>query len=168
MQDLFISEAEQKELSHWADELGVSESDVRSLHEGYLESFVQAALRDGVITLLERDMIDLVGKALRLPVVIPELPQLIQANEDNLSVGKRVCFTGEAFGLSGNTIHRADLETLAAKVGLHPVKDVTKKSCDILVAADEATMSGKAKKAKDWGIPVISVEKFVTYCTFGK
>ena len=38
----------------------------------------------------------------------------------------------------------------------------------VLVAADEATMSGKAKKAKEWGIPVISVEKFVTYCTFGK
>ena len=168
MQDLFISEAEQKELSHWADELGVSESDVRSLHQGYLESFIQAALRDGVITRQEREMIDLVGKALRLPVVIPELPQLIQANEDNLSVGKRVCFTGEAFGLSGNTIQRADLESLAAKVGLHPVKGVTKKGCDILVAADEATMSGKAKKAKDWGIPVISVEKFVTYCTFGK
>jgi len=37
-----------------------------------------------------------------------------------------------------------------------------------LVAADESTMSGKAKKAKEWGIPVISVEKFVTYCTFGK
>ena len=168
MQDLFISEAEQKELSHWADELGVSESDVRSLHQGYLESFIQAALRDGVITLQEREMIDLVGKALRLPVVIPELPQLIQANEDNLSVGKRVCFTGEAFGFSGKTIQRADLESLAAKVGLHPVKDVTKKGCDILVAADESTMSGKGKKAKDWGIPVISVEKFVTYCTFGK
>jgi hypothetical protein len=23
------------------------------------------------------------------------------------------------------------------------------------------------KKAKEWGIPVISVEKFITYCTFG-
>lgn len=168
MQDLFISEVEQTELSHWADELGISDSDVMTLHQGYLESFIQAALRDDVITLQEREMIDLVGKALHLPVVIPELPQLIQANEDNLSVGKRVCFTGEAFGFSGNTIQRADLESLAAKVGLHPVKDVTKKGCDILVAADESTMSGKAKKAKDYGIPVISVEKFVTYCTFGK
>ena len=34
-------------------------------------------------------------------------------------------------------------------------------------AADESSMSGKAKKAKDWGIPVISVEKFITFCTFG-
>jgi DNA polymerase-3 subunit epsilon len=168
MQDLVISKAEETELSNWADDLGVSKEEVQTLHQGYLDSFIQAALRDGVITVQEREMIELVGKALRLPVVIPDTPQTIQANSDDLSVGKRVCFTGEASGFSGNTINRGDLEALAAKVGLHPVKDVTKKGCDILVAADESTMSGKAKKAKEWGIPVISVEKFITYCTFGK
>lgn len=168
MQDLVISKAEETELSNWADDLGVSKEEVQTLHQGYLDSFIQAALRDGVITVQEREMIELVGKALRLPVVIPDTPQTIQANSDDLNVGKRVCFTGEASGFSGNTINRGDLEALAAKVGLHPVKDVTKKGCDILVAADESTMSGKAKKAKEWGIPVISVEKFITYCTFGK
>jgi DNA polymerase-3 subunit epsilon len=168
MQDLVISKEEEAELNHWAEDLGVSASEVKKLHQGYLDSFIQAALRDGVITLQEREMIELVAGALHLPVEIPDTPQLIKANEDSLSVGKRVCFTGEAFGFSGNTINRSDLEALAAKVGLHPVKDVTKKGCDILVAADEATMSGKAKKAKEWGIPVISVEKFITYCTFGK
>ena len=168
MQDLVISKEEEAELNHWAQDLGVNASQVKTLHQGYLDSFIQAALRDGVITLQEREMIELVASALHLPVEIPESAQLIQANEESLSVGKRVCFTGEAFGFSGNTIERADLEALAAKVGLHPVKDVTKKGCDVLVAADESTMSGKAKKAKEWGIPVISVEKFVTYCTFGK
>ena len=120
------------------------------------------------MNLILKFMIELVAKALHLPVVIPDSPQLIQANEDSLSFGKRVCFTGEAFCFNGNTIQRSDLEDLAAKVGLHPVKDVTKKGCEILVAADEATMSGKAKRVKGWGIPVLSVEKFVTYCTFGK
>lgn len=168
MQDLVISQEEETELSHWAEDLGVSSAQVEILHQGYLDSFTQAALRDGVITLQEREMIELVANALHLPVDIPNSPQLIQANEESLSVGKRICFTGEAFGFSGSTIQRSELEALAAKVGLHPVKDVTKKGCDILVAADEATMSGKAKKAKEWGIPVISVEKFITYCTFGK
>jgi DNA polymerase-3 subunit epsilon len=168
MQDLVLSKEEEAELNHWAEDLGITSTQVETLHKGYLSSFIQAALRDGVITLPEREMIELVAKALNLPVEIPDSPQLIQANEESLSVGKRVCFTGEAFGFSGSTIQRSDLEALAAKVGLHPVKDVTKKGCDILVAADEATMSGKAKKAKEWGIPVISVEKFVTYCTFGK
>jgi len=168
MQDLVISKSEQFELENWASELGVTKNDLSSLHQGYLDSFIQAALRDGVITIQEREMIELVGKALNLPVVIPDAPQPIQANEDTLSVGKRVCFTGEASGFSGTTINRGELEALAAKVGLHPVRDVTKKGCDILVAADASTMSGKAKRAKEWGIPVISVEKFITYCTFGK
>lgn len=168
MQDLVISKSEQFELENWASELGVTKSDLTSLHQGYLDSFIQAALRDGVITIQEREMIELVGKALNLPIVIPDAPQPIQANEDTLSVGKRVCFTGEASGFSGTTINRGELEALAAKVGLHPVRDVTKKGCDILVAADASTMSGKAKRAKEWGIPVISVEKFITYCTFGK
>jgi DNA polymerase-3 subunit epsilon len=167
MQDLIISSEEQSELSNWAEELGVSQEDVKKLHTGYLDSFIQAALRDGVITIQEREMIEKVGAALRLPVVIPDTAQPIKANSDNLSVGKKVCFTGDAIGFNGEQISRADLEALSAKVGLHPVSDVTKKGCDVLVAADESSMSGKAKKAKEWGIPVISVEKFITFCTFG-
>ena len=168
MQDLVISKTEQAELDHWASDLGVTKDEVISLHQGYLDSFIHAALRDAVITIQEREMIELIGKTLNLPVSIPDAPQPIQANDDNLSVGKRVCFTGEASGFSGSAIHRSDLEALAAKVGLYPVRDVTKKGCDLLVAADTSTMSGKAKKAKEWGIPIMSVEKFITYCTFGK
>ena len=167
MQDLIISSEEQSELNNWAEDLGVSERDIKKLHLGYLESFIQAALRDGVITVQEREMIEKVGAALHLPVIIPDTAQPIKANSDNLSVGKKVCFTGSAIGFNGEQISREDLEALAAKVGLHPVNDVTKKGCDVLVAADESSMSGKAKKAKDWGIPVISVEKFITFCTFG-
>ena len=167
MQDLIISSEEESELNKWAEDLGVSQKDVKKLHTGYLDSFIQAALRDGIITIQEREMIEKVGAALHLPVVIPETAQPIKANSDNLSVGKKVCFTGEAIGFNGEQISREDLEALAAKVGLHPVSSVTKKGCDVLVAADESSMSGKAKKAKDWGIPVISVEKFITFCTFG-
>ena len=167
MQDLIISSEEQSELNNWAEDLGVSEKDVKKLHLGYLESFIQAALREGVITVKAREMIEKVGAALHLPVIIPDTAQPIKANSDNLSVGKKVCFTGSAIGFNGEQISREDLEALAAKVGLHPVNDVTKKGCDVRVAADESSMSGNAKKAKDWGIPVISVEKFITFCTFG-
>ena len=167
MQDLIISSDEESELNKWAEDLGVSQKDVLKLHTGYLDSFIQAALRDGVITVQEREMIEKVGAALRLPVVIPETAQPIKANSDNLSVGKKVCFTGAAVGFNGEQISREDLEALAAKVGLHPVNDVTKRGCDVLVAADVSSMSGKSKKAKGWGIPIISVEKFITFCTFG-
>jgi DNA polymerase-3 subunit epsilon len=48
----------------------------------------------------------------------------------------------------------------AEKLGLIPTQSVTKKNCDVLVAQDKASMSGKAKKARDFGIPVISVDDF--------
>jgi DNA polymerase-3 subunit epsilon len=38
---------------------------------------------------------------------------------------------------------------------------VTKKKCDLVVAADKSSMSGKAKKARDYGISVISVQEFL-------
>jgi DNA polymerase-3 subunit epsilon len=42
-----------------------------------------------------------------------------------------------------------------------PVSSVTKKTCDLLVAADKSSLSGKAKKARDYGIPVISVSEYL-------
>ncbi len=49
---------------------------------------------------------------------------------------------------------------LAASYGLQAVESVTRKGCDLVIAADLASMSGKAKKARDWGIPVMSVQDF--------
>ena len=51
----------------------------------------------------------------------------------------------------------------ATVAGFVPVDSVTKKACDLVVAANKASMSGKAKKARDFGIPVISVEEFLAF-----
>jgi DNA polymerase-3 subunit epsilon len=53
------------------------------------------------------------------------------------------------------------LEAMAAASGLQPVSGVSRKSCDLLVAADVASSSGKAKRARDLGIPVISAGEFL-------
>jgi len=164
MQDLIISEAEREQLGQWAADLGVTRLELSTLHEGYLQSFIQATLRDGVISDKERVMIEMVGRALELPVSIPESPLRIAENADNLRIGSRVCFTGEPLDDLGQPIRRTQLEALAARVGLHPVNSVTKKGCDVLVAADDSSMSGKAKKAREWGIAVVSVDKFLAYC----
>ena len=167
MDDLVISGDEKAELNSWASNLGISHPDLQRLHQNYLESFIQTALRDNIITLNERSIIEKVANALGLVAKIPESANKIASNGNNLGVGSKVCFTGVATTSSGNTIFRVDLESMAAKVGLHPVNSVTKKGCDILVAADDSTMSGKAKKAREWGIEVITVDKFISFCTFG-
>jgi DNA polymerase-3 subunit epsilon len=167
MDDLVISPEESSELIKWAEELQISENRLNELHAGYLDSFIQSALRDGFISEVEREILGKIAKALGIDLEIPETPIQLSSEDPLLSPGSKICFTGTAVTPNGKQIARAELEAMAARVGLFPVPAVTKKGCDILVAADEASMSGKAQKARDWGIHVISVEKFITLCTFG-
>jgi DNA polymerase-3 subunit epsilon len=50
---------------------------------------------------------------------------------------------------------------IARDLGLEPVAGVTRRGCDLVVAADAASSSGKARKARDYGIPVIDVAEFL-------
>jgi DNA polymerase-3 subunit epsilon len=167
MDDLVISPEESTELQKWAEELKITNSRLNQLHMNYFESFVQSALRDGIISEVEREVLTKIANALNLVVDIPQTPTILSGGEDALNAGSKICFTGTAITPNGKQIARAELEAMASRVGLFPVSAVTKKGCDILVAADEASMSGKAQKAREWGIHVISVEKFITLCTFG-
>ena len=97
--------------------------------------------------------------ALKVPdIVMPEVTDLPAAS--SLQQGMRVCFTGTTT-VSREPIARSALERLAACAGLQPVRSVTRKGCDVLVAADVSTQSGKARKAHSYGIPVISVAGFL-------
>lgn len=167
LEDLVITSDEMNELESWSLQLGINDNERTKLHLDYLDSFVQATLRDGVITIEEMEMLEKIATSLKIPLKVPEVANKIPNNDLNIKPGLKVCFTGSAVGPNGNEINRSDLEALASKVGLHPVSAVTKKGCDLLVAADERSMSGKAKKASEWGIQIVSVEKFITFCTFG-
>ena len=92
-------------------------------------------------------------------VVLPEVTRLPAVS--SLRSGMRVCFTGEAV-VGGKPVPRSLLEERAALVGMQPVGSVTKKGCDLLVTADVASRSGKARKANDYGIPVITITDFVS------
>ncbi len=75
------------------------------------------------------------------------------------STGMRVCFTGTSV-INGNPMERRVLENIAAAFGLTAPTSVTRK-CDVVVAADPLSQSGKAGKARDYGIPIISTEDFL-------
>jgi len=49
---------------------------------------------------------------------------------------------------------RSDIEEQLARAGFTPHRAVTKKVA-LLVAADPDSLSGKAKKARDYGIPIV-------------
>lgn len=81
--------------------------------------------------------------------------------------GARICFTGTAQDADGQVIEREDMEELATKAGLKPVKSVTKTRCEVLVTAEAGSQSGKARKAKEYGKPVLTADEFLAWIADG-
>lgn len=83
--------------------------------------------------------------------------------DEVLQPGRTVCFTGDARHPSdGSPIERSKLERLAREFGLAP-DTMTKSRTDALIVAEFGTQSGKARKARQWGKPIFSVEEFLAW-----
>jgi len=80
-----------------------------------------------------------------------------------LAPGARICFTGTAQDAAGRVVERDDMERLARKAGLAPVKSVTKTRCEVLVTAEAGSQSGKARKAQEFRKPVFSADEFFVW-----
>ena len=159
LDDLVITQSEREHMSTVATDLGIDPSQLEAAHAAYLQSIVSAAQRDGVITEAEHSMIGTIATALGVDAV--EIPEVTKRSESGpLAPGLRVCFTGEAI-VDGRKVERTELKARAAQAGLQSVADVTKMGCDILVVTDPSSMSRKAKKAREYDKPVMSIEDFV-------
>jgi ATP-dependent DNA helicase PIF1 len=148
-------------LAHHALALGLSDDMIRGVHREALEGLMTAASRDSRVTDEERAALIYAASILNLPA--PEWDQGSDAEPVALASGWRVCFTGTAVDASGRVLERKELEALAKGAGLVPVNAVSKTRCDAVIAADEASMSGKAKKARELGKPVIGVLQFLQW-----
>ena len=157
MSDFEITADEQRQLDEWARLLGLTQSQQVKLHAEFLEGVIQAARRDGYVSEVEESLISKAAESLGLEIALSkEVEKPI-----SLSFGVRVCFTGKAKDKQGAEIDRSVLEKRAIVAGLIPVSSVTKKECDLVVAEDKSSASGKAKKAREYGIPVMSVLEFL-------
>jgi DNA polymerase-3 subunit epsilon len=139
--------------------------DVIALHEQYVLGLSAAALEDRVVTEGEREEIGRVIRLLGVSLTTEEA--LGRAAEGTPDVqageslrGKRVCFTGELRACVGGVpVIREMAESLATHAGLIVQGGVTKQ-LDMLVVADPHTMSGKAKKARQYGTRIITEQAF--------
>ena len=161
--DGVVSAEEQAVLDSQIAALGLTSAQVRGMHEAYYQSIVRAVARDHHVSEAEHALLVSIARALEVPnAAIPSVTQVAAPRGvGGLTSGLRVCFTGTATDADGNPIERSDLERVAAANGLQPVSSVTKKSCDLLVAADPESASGKAQKARQYGVPVMSVGAFL-------
>ncbi|MBP6684310.1 MAG: AAA family ATPase [Leucobacter sp.] len=77
--------------------------------------------------------------------------------------GARVCFTGEVVSPTHGAFDRDDMRELATSRGLTISENMTKTKTDVLVVAERGSQSGKAKKAAQWGKPVLAAEEFLDW-----
>lgn len=163
--DLKVDADERRELALLAEDLGLTEHTRTRAHKEFLNGLIDAALDDGVVTDDEFDQLCRTAALLDLDDTVVGArtnPYRITTETVNLRAGIRVCFTGAAQWPDGEPAEREELEALARQHGLEPVTSVTKSNCQLLVAADPASMSGKAKSAQKFGIHVASVADFLT------
>jgi DNA polymerase-3 subunit epsilon len=159
LDDLVISEVERAQMDQLASELGISPEQQDRAHRQYLRSIISAARRDAIVTEAEQQLISQVAAA--LGIMDEEIPEVTETlSLSSIEQGSRICFTGTAI-VDGEQLGRTELEELATEAGLQPVANVSKKGCDVLVAADPSSMSGKAKKARGFDIPIVSIDEFL-------
>lgn len=148
--DRHLSAEEQDELLDVAAALELSLPEVMSLHRGYLAALGAAAWADGLVSGEEESDLRLVAGLLGLgeQEVVDALRRRFR-----LSLGDRVVFTGQM------REGRAVWESRALSAGL-TVKDGVTKRTSLVIAADPDSMSGKADKARTFGIPIVSEDLF--------
>ncbi len=160
--DRYLSAHEIDSLLAVAESHGLDRKAVEDLHQDYLVAMARVALEDGVVTDDERSDLARVASLLGLPEEVESalakaanLPA--DAARDSgfaLRPGDAICLTGSM------SVPRDVLEREAANMGLI-VGGLTKRT-KLLVAADPDSLSGKAKKARDYGVAIVSESGFRT------
>lgn len=155
--DGLISVSEGAQLAEVATELGLTRDAVDEIHRDYFVELERRAWADGVLTGDERATLRTVGVLLELndaavaaavDDVAPAAGESQPISRFELSPGDLVVLTGEM--LRERSAWEADLR----EIGVVPHPSVTKK-VKLVVAADPDSLSGKAKKARDYGIPIV-------------
>lgn len=153
LSDGVISESEVDELIGMAQKLGLGISEVENLHTKYFNQVASSAWLDGVLTSVEREELNQVGTSLGISPIAVERALLGSESfsAEILSPGDEVCLTGDMRPTKAETARLLESKGVLVQSG------VTKRT-KALVAADPDSMSGKAAKARQYGIPVYSVE----------
>lgn len=158
--DRYLSAHEQSALVAMADAFGISRTAAGELHERYFISVADTAWTDGVLT--DEEKTDLSTIAGLLGISSEQLdaasrqgagaaPPILPVRSEPapfLQSGDLVVLTGDM------SRPRSAIEAELESAGFRSHAAVTKK-VKLLVAADPDSLSGKARKARTYGIPVV-------------
>ncbi|MGV8883622.1 MAG: exonuclease domain-containing protein [Rhodoglobus sp.] len=154
--DRHLSAHETNALVLLAEDLGIDRSTAAALHAEYFEALAAVAWADGVLTdsetadlLAVADLLDLPDSQIDRAMTGTLSSTLATPIESfRLEAGDLVVLTGDM----RRPREAIELDLIAR--GYVPWAGVTKK-VKLVVAADPDSLSGKARKARDYGIPVV-------------
>lgn len=166
--DRQISVHEADALVALAEHLGISRQTVVALHSEFFDSLVRTAWADGELS--EEELADVVAVADLLDI---STERVIEATDATRWVGlaetveqHRIAetafqlVTGDMIVLTGAmSMPREQIEAILVGHGFVPWNAVTKK-VKLVVAADSDSLSGKARKARDYGITIVDEPGF--------
>jgi len=153
--DLHLDREEREQLAQLASELGLDPARIAQAHRRFVFGLVEAALEDHVVTSEELDTLLRVAHALDVEQSAVELriePFMRRRSAVTLVNGMTVVITGDHA-----VYERSHITERLTDLGLEVVKGVNK-TTELLAAADVSSSSGKAKKARKYGIPIVSVD----------
>jgi DNA polymerase-3 subunit epsilon len=161
LSDRYLSSDETAALAALAHSLGLTADRIGQLHRDYLDALARISLADGELS--DEELADLRWVADILQLGAPAVAEaLTRAGHTtvrpaevaaSLSPGDMIVFTGETAEPREVWINRAE------ERGYITPRSVTK-DVRLVVAADPDSLSGKAKKARGYNIPIVSLEDF--------
>lgn len=161
--DFHISASEGQRLVDIASNCGLDTRRVRELHLEHLNGMAAEAWSDGILT--DDEITDLAQAAACMGLTDEDLQTALAANREvtptrskfQLGAGDRIVFTGVLDRPRDNWVREI--------VGAGLVTGGISKSTKVVVSGDPDSLSGKAAKARSYGIPIISEEAFAGYFT---
>lgn len=164
--DRQISATEGDALVEIAHDLGLHKNEVVALHLSYLRDLAREAWADQVVTDEERTDLLTVATLLALDpavveTILDEERDAAREPAPQRKTGGLVLRPGDKVVLTGAMKRdRADIAAEATAAGVRVTGAVSKQT-RVLAAADPDSMSGKAKRARECGVPVVSEDAFL-------
>lgn len=152
--DLHLDASERQQLTGMAYDLGLTDAQIAQAHRRFVNELIDEAVDDDLVTPDEYQTLIRAASALDVDQKVVETrirPYRESATAVQLTDGMTVVFTGDH-----PTLDKSEIAEHATSIGLSVQKGVSR-ATQLLAAIDPASTSGKATKARRYGIPVVAV-----------
>ncbi|TFB84113.1 DUF2510 domain-containing protein [Cryobacterium algoricola] len=164
--DRLISEHESEDLVRAAVQLGLGRDDCERLNLHYFSSLAQVAWADSVITAEESADLQAVAHLLHLPDSVLDdalcAPQIATAPgpaaTGTINAEGFHLLAGDVIVLTGDMRRSREAWTIDLQARGYIAGGCISKKVKLVAAADPDSLSGKARKARDYGITIVSEE----------